>query len=63
MRGDTMTTFIHTADWHLGMTRRYLSPDAQARYSEARIDAVREIRSVIGRLYGDMARTAEDGED
>ena len=43
MRGDTMTTFIHTADWHLGMTRRYLSPDAQARYSEARIDAVREI--------------------
>ena len=38
-----MTTFIHTADWHLGMTRRYLSPDTQARYSEARIDAVREI--------------------
>ncbi len=43
MRGDTMTTFIHTADWHLGMTRRYLSPDTQARYSEARIDAVREM--------------------
>ncbi|MFZ4756433.1 MAG: metallophosphoesterase family protein, partial [Miltoncostaeaceae bacterium] len=42
-RGDTMTTFIHTADWHLGMTRRYLSPDAQARYSEARIESVREI--------------------
>ena len=48
MRGDTMTTFIHTADWHLGMTRRYLSPDAQARYSEARIDAVREIARLAG---------------
>lgn len=38
-----MLTFIHTADWHLGMTRRFLAPDVQARYGEARIEAVREI--------------------
>lgn len=41
-----MLTFLHTADWHLGMTRRFLAPEAQARYAEARIEAVRE----IGRL-------------
>jgi DNA repair exonuclease SbcCD nuclease subunit len=34
---------IHTADWHLGMTRRFLQPEHQARYSEARLDAVRAI--------------------
>ena len=38
--------FIHTADWQLGMTRRFLSPEAQARFTAARIDAIRS----IGRL-------------
>jgi len=38
-----LTRFIHTADWHLGMTRRFLQPEHQARYSEARLDAVRAI--------------------
>jgi DNA repair exonuclease SbcCD nuclease subunit len=38
--------FIHTADWQLGMTRRFLSPEAQARFTAARIDAIR----TIGRL-------------
>jgi DNA repair exonuclease SbcCD nuclease subunit len=38
--------FIHTADWQLGMTRRFLSPEAQSRFTAARIDAVRS----IGRL-------------
>jgi len=38
-----MTRFIHTGDWQLGMTRHFLSPDAQARYSEARLEAVRDI--------------------
>lgn len=32
--------FLHTADWQLGMTRRWLDEDAQARYSAARRDAV-----------------------
>ncbi len=38
-----LTRFLHTADWHLGMTRRFLPPEAQARYSEDRIDAVGQI--------------------
>jgi len=33
--------FLHTSDWQLGMTRRFLSEDAQARYSQARFDAIR----------------------
>lgn len=32
--------FLHTADWQLGMTRRFLAGDAQSRYSAARRDAV-----------------------
>jgi DNA repair exonuclease SbcCD nuclease subunit len=35
--------FIHTADWQLGMTRRYLSGEAQARFTQARVDAIRRI--------------------
>ncbi len=38
-----LTRFLHTADWHLGMTRRFLPPEAQARYSGDRIDAVGQI--------------------
>ncbi|MEL7451420.1 MAG: metallophosphoesterase [Pseudomonadota bacterium] len=37
------TRFIHTADWQLGMTRHFLSGDAQARFTQARFDAVRAI--------------------
>jgi DNA repair exonuclease SbcCD nuclease subunit len=32
--------FVHTADWQLGMTRRFLAGEAQPRYSAARRDAV-----------------------
>ncbi len=35
--------FVHTADWQLGMTRHFLDGEAQARFSEARIGAIREI--------------------
>ena len=38
--------FIHSADWQLGMTRHFLGSEAQARFSQARIDAIR----TIGRL-------------
>ena len=43
--------FIHTADWQLGMTRRYLSGEAQARFSQARVDAIRRI-SVVAKEEG-----------
>ena len=32
--------FLHTSDWQLGMTRHFLSDEAQARFSEARLDAI-----------------------
>lgn len=38
--------FLHTADLQLGMSRRFLSPEAQARFTQARIEVVR----VLGRL-------------
>lgn len=41
-----MVRFLHTADWQLGMTRHFLDTEAQARFSQARIDAV----ETIGRL-------------
>ncbi|MCW1960129.1 MAG: exonuclease SbcCD subunit D [Mycobacterium sp.] len=42
--------FLHTADWQLGMTRKFLGDEAQARYSAARRDAVVAL--------GDLARAA-----
>lgn len=41
--------FLHTADWHLGMTRRFLPPEAQARYGDDRIQAVRDMASLAAR--------------
>jgi len=38
-----MVRFIHTSDWQLGMTRRFLSPEAQSRFTDARIQAIRTI--------------------
>ena len=38
-----MVRFIHTSDWQLGMTRRFLSPEAQSRFTDARIQAIRSI--------------------
>ena len=42
-------TFLHTADWQLGMVRRFLGPDGQARFAQARLDAV----AGIGRIAAD----------
>lgn len=37
---------LHTADWQLGMRRRFLPEDAQHRYGEARFEAVRRLVEV-----------------
>ncbi len=36
-----MMCFLHTGDWQLGMARRFLSEEAQARYTQGRFDAIR----------------------
>jgi DNA repair exonuclease SbcCD nuclease subunit len=38
--------FLQTGDWQLGMTRHFLSEDAQARFAQARLDAVRTLGRV-----------------
>jgi DNA repair exonuclease SbcCD nuclease subunit len=38
--------FVHSSDWQLGMMRRFLGPEAQARYGQARIDAIERIGAV-----------------
>lgn len=48
-----MTRFIHTADWQLGMTRRFLSGEAQSRFTQDRIDAIRRL--------GDLAQEHDAG--
>jgi len=43
-----MTRFLHTSDWQLGMTRHFLLPEAQARFTQDRIDAIRKIGELAG---------------
>lgn len=38
-----MTTFLHTSDWHLGLSWAKLSESTQAEYTRARIDVVSKI--------------------
>ena len=44
-----MVRFLHTGDWQLGMTRAFLTDEAQARFGAARLEAVREIGRVAQR--------------
>ncbi|WP_151525656.1 metallophosphoesterase [Serinicoccus kebangsaanensis] len=45
-----MVRFLHTADWQIGLTRRFLEPEAQARFTAARADAIRR----LGRIAHDQ---------
>ena len=42
----SMVRFLHTADWQIGMTRRYLSAEAQPRFTAARAEVVRRLGAV-----------------
>lgn len=39
----TTTTFIHTSDLQLGMRRKFLRPEAQSRFDDARLRAVERV--------------------
>lgn len=41
-----MVRFLHSSDWQLGMTRHFLSEEAQGRFSDARIEAI----ETLGRI-------------
>ncbi|MCU0506568.1 MAG: metallophosphoesterase [Chloroflexi bacterium] len=60
--------FIHTADWQLGMTRHFLAGEAQARFAQARLDAIarigalaREHRAEFVIVAGDVFETNQVG--
>lgn len=40
--------FLHTSDWQLGMTRAFLSDEAQARYTDDQFAAVRALARLAG---------------
>lgn len=39
--------FLHTSDWQLGLRRRLLGAEAQARYADARFEAVRRLGELV----------------
>ena len=41
-----MTRFLHTSDWQLGMTRRYLKEGEQEKFAQARIDAIKKLGEI-----------------
>ncbi|MEI6253850.1 MAG: exonuclease SbcCD subunit D [Mycobacteriaceae bacterium] len=52
--------FLHTADWQLGMTRKFLGNDAQARYTAARRDAVAALGPLARRTGAEFVVVAGD---
>lgn len=43
-----MVRFIHTSDWHLGMSRRFSTPEAGGEFARDRFEAVRAIGKAAG---------------
>lgn len=55
---------IHTSDWQLGMHRVFLGPeDAQPRFEQARLDAVRRVLELAGREGAAAILVAGDAFD
>ncbi len=55
-----MVRFIHTSDWQLGMTRHFLAPEAQARFTDSRIQAIRSIGDAAARFEAAFVVVAGD---
>jgi len=55
-----MVTLICSADWQLGMRRRFFGPDAQSRYSQARLDAIERIGQLAGEVAADAVLVGGD---
>ncbi|WP_134772401.1 metallophosphoesterase family protein [Ornithinimicrobium flavum] len=55
-----MVRFLHTADWQIGMTRHYLSAEAQPRFAAARTDVVRRLGGLAADLGCDFVVVAGD---
>lgn len=55
-----MVRVLHTADWQLGMSRRFLGNDARPRFQQARIDAVRTLGRIAAERACDLMVVAGD---
>lgn len=55
-----MVRFLHTADWQLGMTRHYLSGEAEGRFRQARIDVVARMAELAEERGCDFVLVAGD---
>lgn len=55
-----MVRFLHTADWQLGMTRHYLAGEAEARFRQARIDAIARMAVALRTETDDIEVEVED---
>ncbi len=55
-----MVTFLHTADWQIGITRRWLEPEAQARFDHDRLEAVRDCGRIAREQHCDFVLVAGD---
>ncbi|MDY6809020.1 MAG: metallophosphoesterase [Actinomycetota bacterium] len=53
-------TFLHTADWQLGMTRRYLDADAAHAYTAARHEAVERIGALAAEVGAEFVVVSGD---
>lgn len=58
--GGSAVRFVHTSDWQLGMTRHFLKGEAQARYTGARLDAVRALGELARERRCDFVVVAGD---
>lgn len=55
-----MVTFLHTADWQIGITRRWLEPEAQARFDHDRLEAIRACGRVAREQHCEFVVVAGD---
>lgn len=55
-----MIRFLHTSDWQLGMSRRFLAGEAQERFAAARLDAIRTIGALAERVGAQFIVVAGD---
>jgi len=60
MRTSDKVRFLHTSDWQLGMTRAFLSQEAAARFSQARIDAIAQLGELANEHRADFIVVAGD---
>lgn len=52
--------FIHSADWQLGMTRHFLSPEAQGEFTGDRIETIRSLGALASQVGAEFMVVAGD---